>query len=248
MKLHNKVAVITGGSSGIGLSIAKKFHKEGAKVIIFGRKQEGLDAAVAEIGADVLAVQGDVSKLADLERLYADTTAKHGKVDVLVANAGVAQFAPLEATDEAHFDQLSDINFKGAFFTVQKAQPHLNDGASIVLTSSAVNQLGMPNTSVYSATKAAVRSLARTLSAELVGRGIRVNVLSPGPIETPIFGKLGLPQEALDGFAADMTEQVPLKRFGQPEEMASAALFLASEDSSYVVGIDLVADGGISQL
>jgi NAD(P)-dependent dehydrogenase (short-subunit alcohol dehydrogenase family) len=160
----------------------------------------------------------------------------------------VAQFAPLEGSDEAHFDQLSDINFKGTFFTVQKAQPHLNDGASVVLTSSAVNQMGMPNTSVYSATKAAVRSLARTLSAELVGRGIRVNVLSPGPIETPIFGKLGLPQEELDGFAADMTEKVPLKRFGQPEEMASAALFLASEDSSYVVGIDLVADGGISQL
>ncbi|MFT5088873.1 MAG: NAD(P)-dependent dehydrogenase (short-subunit alcohol dehydrogenase family) [Planctomycetota bacterium] len=248
MKLNNKVAVITGGSSGIGLSIAKRFHKEGAKVVIFGRKQEALDAAVAEVGAEVLAVQGDVSKLADLERLYAETVAKHGKVDVLVANAGVAQFAPLEGSDEAHFDQLSDINFKGAFFTVQKAQPHLNDGASVVLTSSAVNQMGMPNTSVYSATKAAVRSLARTLSAELVGRGIRVNVLSPGPIETPIFGKLGLPQEALDGFAADMTEQVPLKRFGQPEEMASAALFLASEDSSYVVGIDLVADGGISQL
>lgn len=248
MRLNNKVAVITGGSSGIGLSIAKRFHKEGAKVVIFGRKQEALDAAVAEVGAEVLAVQGDVSKLADLERLYAETVAKHGKVDVLVANAGVAQFAPLEGSDEAHFDQLSDINFKGAFFTVQKAQPHLNDGASVILTSSAVNQMGMPNTSVYSATKAAVRSLARTLSAELVGRGIRVNVLSPGPIETPIFGKLGLPQEALDGFAADMTEQVPLKRFGQPEEMASAALFLASEDSSYVVGIDLVADGGISQL
>ena len=248
MKLAGKVAVITGGNSGIGLAIAQEFTQQGAEVVIFGRNAQTLDEAIQHIGNGTLAVQGDVTKLADLERLYQETTERFGKIDILVVNAGVAKPAPLELTDEALFDLTSDINFKGAFFTVQKAVPHLNEGASVILTTSAGNVKGLPNFSVYVATKAAVRSLARSFSAELLPRGIRVNALSPGPIETPIFGRMGLPQEAIDGFAEQIGEMTPIKRFGQPEEMAKAALFLASTDSSYVVGSELVADGGMSQL
>lgn len=248
MSLKGKVAVITGGNSGIGLSIAQDFDAKGAEVVIFGRNRETLDQAVKTIGNGTLGVQGDVSNLSDLDKLFELTAEQHGKIDVLVVNAGVASPTPVDQVDEDAFDRLSDINFKGAFFTVQKAVPYLNDGASIILTSSIANQMGMAGLSVYSATKAAVRSLARTLSAELLPRGIRVNVLSPGPIETPLFDRFGLPQEALDEFAKGILDQTPIGRFGQPEEMAKAASFLASEDSSYVVGAELVADGGISQL
>ncbi len=248
MKLQGKVAVVTGGNSGIGLAIAREFTEQGADVVVFGRNAETLDEAVRSIGNGTLGVQGDVTRLDDLDRLYQETVARFGKIDILVANAGIARPAPLDLTDEALFDLTSDINFKGAFFTVQKAVPHLNDGASIILVTSAGNVKGLPNFSVYVATKAAVRSLARSFSAELLPRGIRVNALSPGPIETPIFGRMGLPEEAMDGIAAQMTEMIPLKRFGKPEEMAKAALFLASSDSSYVVGAELVADGGMSQL
>ena len=248
MKLAGKVAVITGGNSGIGLAIAQEFTRQGANVVIFGRNAQTLDEAIGHIGNGTLAVQGDVTKLADLDRLYQETTAHFGKIDILVANAGIAKPAPLEFTDEALFDLTSDVNFKGAFFTVQKAVPYLNEGASVILTTSAGNVKGLPNFSVYVATKAAVRSLARSFSAELLPRGIRVNALSPGPIETPIFGRMGLPQEAVDGIAEQIGEMTPIKRFGQPEEMAKAALFLASSDSSYVVGSELVADGGMSQL
>ncbi len=248
MKLQGKVAVVTGGNSGIGLAIAREFTEQGADVVVFGRNAETLDEAVQSIGNGTLGVQGDVTHLDDLDRLYQETVARFGKIDILVANAGVARPAPLDLTDEALFDLTSDINFKGAFFTVQKAVPHLNDGASIILVTSAGNVKGLPNFSVYVATKAAVRSLARSFSAELLPRGIRVNALSPGPIETPIFGRMGLPEEAMDGIAAKMTEMLPIKRFGKPEEMAKAALFLASSDSSYVVGAELVADGGLSQL
>jgi NAD(P)-dependent dehydrogenase (short-subunit alcohol dehydrogenase family) len=248
MKLQGKVAVVTGGNSGIGLAIAREFTEQGAHVVVFGRNAQTLDEAVRSIGNGTLGVQGDVTRLDDLDRLYQETVARFGKIDILVANAGIARPAPLDQTDEALFDLTSDINFKGAFFTVQKAVPHLNDGASIILVTSAGNVKGLPNFSVYVATKAAVRSLARSFSAELLPRGIRVNALSPGPIETPIFGRMGLPEEAMDGIAAQMTEMIPLKRFGQPEEMAKAALFLASSDSSYVVGAELVADGGMSQL
>ena len=248
MKLAGKVAVITGGNSGIGLAIAQEFTQQGADVVIFGRNAQTLDEAVQRIGNGTLGVQGDVTRLADLERLYRETNERFGKIDILVANAGIAKVAPLEHTDEDLFDLISDVNFKGAFFTVQKAVPYLNDGASIILTTSAGNVKGMPEFSVYVATKAAVRSLARSFSAALLPRGIRVNALSPGPIETPIFGRLGLPQEALDGVAAQITDMTPIKRFGQPEEMAKAALFLASSDASYVVGSELVADGGMSQL
>ena len=181
-----------------------------------------------------------------LRRCVADRKPTGGQIERKLA--GIAKPAPLELIDEALFDLTSDINFKGAFFTVQKAVPYLNDGASVILTTSAGNVKGLPNFSVYVATKAAVRSLARSFSAELLPRGIRVNALSPGPIETPIFGRMGLPPEAMDGIAAQMTEMIPIKRFGKPEEMAKAALFLASSDSSYVVGSELVADGGSSQL
>ncbi len=248
MKLQGKVAVVTGGNSGIGLAIAREFTEQGADVVVFGRNAQTLDEAVRSIGNGTLGVQGDVTRLDDIDRLYHETVARFGKIDILVANAGIARPAPLDLTDEALFDLTSDINFKGAFFTVQKAVPHLNDGASIILVTSAGNVKGLPNFSVYVATKAAVRSLARSFSAELLPRGIRVNALSPGPIETPIFGRMGLPEEAMNGIAAQMTEMIPLKRFGKPEEMAKAALFLASSDSSYVVGAELVADGGLSQL
>ena len=248
MRLEGKTAVVTGGSSGIGLAIAQAFRDEGARVAIFGRNSEALEKAVQQLGKGSVAIQGDVSQSSDLDRLYREVEVKLGKVDVLVANAGIGEFPPLDAADEDHFDRVVNVNFKGAFFTVQKAVPYLNEGASVILTSSALNQMGWPGASVYSATKAAVRSLARTFSAELIGKGIRVNSLSPGPIETPIFDKLGMPQEDLDGFKEQITEQSPISRFGQPEEMAKAALFLASDDSSYVVGSDLVADGGLSQL
>ncbi len=248
MKLEDKVAVITGGNSGIGRATAEEFQRQGAKVVIFGRNQETLDAAVQALGDDAHGVQGDVSRLEDLDRLFGEVKERYGRIDVLVANAGIAPPAPIEQVDEASFDQLIAVNVKGLFFTVQKALPLLTEGASIVFTGSSVTYRGMANMSVYSATKAAVRSLARTFSVELLPRGIRVNVLSPGPIETPIFGRMGLPEEALDEMAQGIAQQVPMGRFGSADEMAKAALFLASSDSSYVVGADLLADGGYATL
>ena len=243
MKLQGKVAVITGGNSGIGLATAQEFKDQGAQVVIFGRTQKSLKDAAQTIGNGTLAVQGDVTHLADLDRLYQQTVEHFGKVDVLVVNAGISKPVPVEQLDEALFDEISNTNFKGAFFTVQRALPHLNDGASIILVTAAVNQKGVPGYSIVSATKAALRSLARTLAAELLPKGIRVNALAVGTIETPIFGKLGLPVE-LESWA----EQIPMKRFGQPQEMAKAALFLASSDSSYITGTELVADGGKTQI
>ena len=247
-RLEGKTALITGGNSGIGRAIAQEFASQGAHVAIFGRNQATLDETKSLIGNGTLAVQGDVTNLDDLDTLYKATSEKLGKIDVLVVNAGIAKVSPLDQTTESFFDQTSDINFKGAFFTVQKALPYLNDGASIILVSSIVNIKGFPGFSVYSATKAAVRSLARSWATELSPRNIRVNTLSPGPIETPIFDKMGLPQETLDEFAAGMIQQVPLGRFGKPEEMAKAALFLASDDSSYIQGAELSADGGVAQV
>jgi len=243
MKLKGKVAVVTGGNSGIGLAAAQEFKAQGAEVVIFGRTQKALDDAVQTIGNGTLAVQGDVTQLADLNRLYQQTVERFGKIDILMANAGIAKPAPIEQVDEAAFDETSNTNFKGAFFTVQRALSHLNHGASIILVTGYNNQKGIPGYSVNSATKAALRSLARTFSAELLHRGIRVNALSPGTIETPIFGKLGLPVEPLK-----WAEQIPIKRIGTAEEMAKAALFLASSDSSYVLGVELVVDGGKSQI
>jgi NAD(P)-dependent dehydrogenase (short-subunit alcohol dehydrogenase family) len=247
-RFAGKTVVITGGNSGIGLATAKLFHEEGAKVAISGRDQKTLDEAVKTIGADTLAVKADVSKLEDIDRFLTQVVAKFGKIDALFANAGIAKFAPAADSTEQLFDETFDINVKGLFFTLQKALPLLNDNAGIVLNASVVGTKGYPGTGIYSATKAAVRSLARTFAAELVDRGIRVNVVSPGPIETPILAKGGLPQEAQDQFAADIKTRVPMKRFGTPEEVAHAVLFLASSEASYITGVDLNVDGGTGQI
>ena len=247
-KLQGKVAVITGGNSGIGLATAQRFVDEGARVAIFGRDANTLEAAVSQLGDAAIAVRGDVRSLDDLSGLFSTVEASLGKIDLLFVNAGVANLRPMDAVDEAHYDLMFDVNVKGAYFTVQKALPYLNDGASVVLNTSIANQLGNPNFSVYSATKAALRSLARTLSAELVDRGIRVNAISPGPITTPLFGRMGLPEEAVDDMAAAFQDRVPMKRFGAADEIANAVLFLSSDDSSFVLGHELVVDGGLTQL
>ena len=247
-RLEGKVAVVTGGNSGIGLATAKRFQEEGARVAIAGRGKKTLDEAVKTIGNGVVAVQADVAKLADVDKLYAEVSKKLGKIDVLFVNAGVAKFAPFAETSESLYDEQFDINTKGAYFTIQKAIPFLNDGASIILNTSVVDDLGSPNTSAYAATKAALRSFARTAAAELVGRGIRVNTVAPGPIVTPIFGRTGLPQEAIDDFAKGVLTQVPMKRFGQPEEVAGAVAFLASQDASYITGVEINVDGGMGQV
>lgn len=247
-KLEGKTAVITGGNSGIGLATAKEFAGQGAKVVISGRDQKTLNAAAREIGGEILAVRADVSKLADIERLFAETQKRFGKIDVLFVNAGVGIFRPFETVTESEFDEQMNINLKGAYFTIQKALPLLNDNAAIVLTSSIAAHSGMPTTSIYAASKAALISLARTLSAELTGRGIRVNALSPGPVTTPIYDRLGLPPEAIADMTESIREQVPMKRFGTPQEIAKAALFLASPDSSFILGTELIVDGGMSQL
>lgn len=240
--------MITGGNSGIGLATAAEFAAQGAKVVIFGRDQESLDNAIAEIGNESIAIKGDVTKGDDLERLFKETSEKFGSIDVLFVNAGVVSAAPVDEVDDENFDFISNINFKGAFFTVQKAVSKLNDGASIIFNSSIANRKGMPGMAVYSATKAAVRSLARSFTAELAGRGIRANVLSPGAIETPLWGKTGMSEEQIEEFSNDIGAQIPAGRFGTPGEMAKAALFLASDESSYVVGAELIADGGLTQL
>lgn len=246
--LTNKVAVITGGNSGIGLASAKALIDAGAKVVIFGRDQKTLDAAVETLGSNAAAVQGDVTSRADLDRLIDTTTKRFGKIDVLYANAGIAEFVPASDVDTAHYDRIFDTNVRGVFQTVQAALPALNDGASVIFTTSVAGSSGIPGSSIYSAAKAAVRSFARTLSAELIGRGIRVNAVSPGPIETPIFGRLGLPADATKAVEDQLVSQVPLKRLGQPEEVAAAVLFLASPTSSYIVGSEIAVDGGTTQI
>ena len=247
-KLNNKVAVVTGGSTGIGLATARRFIADGAEVFITGRNSETLDAAVAELGDRATGVRGDVANLEDLDRLFAQVREHFGRVDILFANAGIAPFVPFDAVTEEHFDTLFNINVRGLFFTVQKALPLLSEGASVILNASVVAQIGIPNTSVYSATKAAVRSLARTLAAELAPRGIRVNVVSPGLIETPLVGKLGLNQDEIEAFAAQVVQKTPLGRTGKPKEIAATVAFLASDDASYFTGADLVADGGMIQV
>lgn len=250
MKLHNKVAVITGGNSGIGLAIAREFKENGAKIAIFGRSQETLEQAAQDLSGDVLVVQGDVRRLEDLDRLFEQTAKTFGEIDVLVANAGIAKFASVESMPEHLFDELSDILFKGVFFTVQKALPYVRDGASIILIGAAdSDKLGRIGTSIYSAAKAAVRSLARSMSVELLSRRIRVNVVSPGMTETPIISREGGPPGMTpEQLAAVITSTIPLRRRGRPEEMAKAALFLASDDSSYCLGSEILVDGGMTQL
>ena len=245
--LDRKVAVVTGGSTGIGLGIAKRFVSEGASVVITGRRPAELDAAVHEIGTGASAVRADVSRLADLDGLFDQVKARHGHIDILVANAGGGELAALGDITEEHFDRTFDINVKGVLFTVQKALPLLGDGSSVILTGSTTSVLGGQAFSVYSATKAAVRNFARSWTYDLKGKGIRVNVLSPGPIRTP--GLLGLAppdqqQALLDMFAA----KVPLGRIGDPDEIGKAAVFLASDASSFVNGIELFVDGGEAQI
>lgn len=247
-RMQNKVAVITGGNSGIGLATAKKFVQEGARVAIFGRNQESLDAAVSELGPNAIAVRGDVTDSAALTRLFETVHERLGAIDALFVNAGVANPSPLTEADEAHFDSTFAINVKGAFFTIQKAVPFFAEGASVVLTTSALDEKGMPGMSVYSATKAAVRSLTRSLAAELSPRGVRVNSIAPGPIETPIYGRMGLPAEQLEGMSAQILASTPQGRFGKPDEIADAVLFLASPESSYMLGAELAVDGGFAQL
>jgi NAD(P)-dependent dehydrogenase (short-subunit alcohol dehydrogenase family) len=247
-RLEGKVAVVTGGNSGIGLATAKRLQEEGAKVAIAGRSRKTLDDAVRTIGNGVVAVQADVAKLTDVDKLYAEVSKKLGKIDVLFVNAGVAKFAPLSETSEGGYDEVFNINIKGAYFTIQKALPFLNDGASIILNTSVVDSKGFEGASAYSATKAALRSLARTAAAELVGRGIRVNAVAPGPIVTPIIERTGLPKEAIDQFEKETVAKVPMKRFGQPEEVAGAVAFLASQDASYITGVEINVDGGLGQI
>jgi NAD(P)-dependent dehydrogenase (short-subunit alcohol dehydrogenase family) len=246
-KLQGKVAVITGGNSGIGLATAQALVDDGAKVVIVGRNRQTLDQASAALGPQASAIQADVASTDDLERAFETIRSTHGRIDTLLVNAGVAAFAPIEAVDHGHFDQLFDINVKGAYFTVQKALPHLNEGASIVFTSSVVNELGMPGATVYSATKAALRSFTRSLAAELGPRGIRVNAVAPGLTETPLVGKLGLEDEAIEAFANNVVSNTPLGRFGQPNEIAAVAAFLASPDSAFVNGAEFAVDGGLAQ-
>src|ERR1700704_4597984 len=247
-RLEGKVAVVTGGNSGIGLATAIRFQEEGAKVAILGRSKKTLDEAVKTIGNGVVAVQGDVANLADINKLFAEVSQKLGKIDVLFVNAGIAKFVPFAETSESTFDEQFDINIKGAYFTIQKALPLLNDGASIILNTSVADSKGSAGMSAYSATKAALRSLARTVAAELVDRGIRVNTVAPGPIVTPIFDRTGLPKEAFDEFAKEIVAKVPMKRFGQPEEVASTVAFLASQDASYITGVEINVDGGLGQI
>ncbi len=247
-KLSGKVAVITGGNSGIGLATARKFVEEGAYVFITGRRQAELDKAVQLIGKGVTAVQGDVANPADLDRLYARVEREKGKVDVVVANAGIFQAGPLgEITDE-HYEQVFNINVRGVWLTVQKALPLLNDGASIILIGSVAAVKAFPASSIYSATKAAVRSFARNWALELKGHQIRVNNLSPGPIDTPIMDPMAPTKEGVDQIKASFATSVPLGRIGRSEEIATAALFLASSDSSYMTGIDLLVDGGMVEI
>ena len=247
-KLDGKIAVVTGGNSGIGLATAKLFHAEGAKVAIAGRDQKTLESAAREIGPDTLTVRADVAKLEEIDRLFEAVRKKFGTIDILFANAGIAKFAPIDQSSERFFDEQFDVNVKGMYFTIQKALPLLNQGASIVLNSSVAGVKGTEAASVYGATKAAVRSFARTLAGELVGRGIRVNVVSPGPIVTPIFGRTGLPKETIDQFAERIVATVPMKRFGEPEEVGRTVLFLTSPESSYVTGQEIFVDGGLANV
>ncbi len=247
-KLKGKVAVITGGSSGIGLATARRFVSEGAYVYITGRRQSELDAAVRQIGKNVTAVQGDVSRLADLDRLYATVKQQHGRIDIVFANAGLGEFSSLGEISEAHFDKTFNVNVKGLLFTVQKALPLLQDGGSIILNASNASIKVLPGFSVYSATKAAIRSFARSWTLDLKSRKIRVNAVSPGSTNTPGLSGLGQTEEQSEQILRSMEATIPLGRLGDPDDIAKAVVFLASDDSSFITGIELFVDGGQAQI
>jgi NAD(P)-dependent dehydrogenase (short-subunit alcohol dehydrogenase family) len=246
-KLDNKIAVITGGTTGIGLATAQLFLEEGAKVIVTGRNPETLDQAKKILGSDADVIAADTSDLKAVEQLFKTIAERYKKIDALFVNAGIAKFAPLAQSTPEMFDEQFNVNVRGAYFTVQHAVPLIADGGAILFTASMVTSIAEPMSSVYSATKAALRSFGRSLAAELAPR-IRVNTVSPGPIETPIFGKLGLPSEVVQAFAADMLQRNPLKRIGQGHDVAKAALFLLSDQSAYTTGIELFVDGGMASL
>jgi NAD(P)-dependent dehydrogenase (short-subunit alcohol dehydrogenase family) len=247
-RLQNKTAVITGGNSGIGLATAKEFIKEGARVIITGRDAATLEAAAKDLGPQAQAIQADITDPDGLTKVFETAASSFGKVDILFANAGVAGFAPFEGTDERLFDHNMDVNVKGTYFTIQKAVPYLSEGASVIINTSIVNTKGFAGTSAYSASKAALRSLTRTLAGELVTKNIRVNAVSPGPINTPIYGRLGMPEDAVQEMASGFQALNPMKRFGNAEEVAKPVVFFASDDASYVTGAELAIDGGMSYM
>ncbi|MGZ3236559.1 MAG: SDR family oxidoreductase [Burkholderiaceae bacterium] len=245
-RLKGKTALITGGTTGIGLATAKLFLQEGARVAITGQDAGRVAEAASTLGAGAIAIRADVASASDMASVAQRLKEEFGGLDIVFANAGIAKPVPFSDVDDTNIDSQFNVNVKGVIYTVQKMLPLLRNPASIILTSSTLTELGTPGLSIYSASKAAVRSLARTLSAELVGRGIRVNVVSPGPIETPIYGKLGLPAEAVGQMADRILGKVPMARFGQADEVAKAALFLASDESSYILGENLLVDGGMS--
>jgi len=247
-RFKDRVAVVTGGNSGIGLATAKAFVREGAKVAITGRSDATLKAAQKELGPDALVIKADMSKVAEIASAMDQIKKKFGRIDALFVNAGIGKFVPFEEVTEEFFDQTMATNLRGVFFTVQKAAPLFSKGAAVVLNASVNAHLGMPASSVYGASKAAVVNLAKTLSADLLARQVRVNVVSPGPIATPILDRMGLPEKETREIKDRIAEQVPLKRFGQPEDIAAAVLYLTSPESVYVLGAELVVDGGMIQL
>ena len=247
-RFKDKVAVVTGGNSGIGLATAKAYTREGARVAITGRSDTTLKTAQKELGPDALVIKADMSRVPEITAAMDQIKKKFGRIDALFVNAGIGRFVPLEAVTEEFFDETMATNLKGAFFTVQKAIPLLSRSAAVVLNASINAHMGMPNSSVYGASKAAVVNLAKTLSADLLQRGVRVNVVSPGPVATPILDRMGMPEEQTRQTKEWITQQVPLKRFGHPDEIAAAVLYLSSSESQFVVGTELVIDGGMIQL
>jgi NAD(P)-dependent dehydrogenase (short-subunit alcohol dehydrogenase family) len=247
-RLNNKVALITGGNSGIGFATAKEFLEQGATVIITGRSEAGLAQAKKELNGRVHTILSNTSSLSDIRNLTKEVKQITPHLDVVFINAGIGKFAPIEAVTEEHFDEQFNTNVKGAYFTIQELLPVIKDGGSIILNTSVAAHMGMASSSVYSATKAALLNLARTLSSELIPRKIRVNAISPGPIATPIFGKTGMTAEQIDGMKTSIQSQVPIGRLGDPSEIARVATFFASDDSSFVLGTELIADGGMVTL
>jgi NAD(P)-dependent dehydrogenase (short-subunit alcohol dehydrogenase family) len=246
--LKNKVAVITGGTSGIGYATAENFINEGATIIITGRHQKTIDEAVAKLGSNARGIVSDAGKMSDILQLAEKVKTTSSKIDILFVNAGYGKFAPLEMVDESHFDEQFNVLVKGTFFTIQQLIPLINEGGKVILNTSVVTEIGMPGASIYSAAKAAVQSLSKTLAAELITKNIRLNAVSPGPIETDFFNKTGMDEKQIEGFATNVLTMVPMKRFGKPAEVAKAVTFLASDNSSYLLGTEIYVDGGMVQV